>query len=258
MSDEGSPGRSESSTWSRLMGRLTKSSAELQADELHDASLRLGATPISALVPRQRVTVSGEVRSRWRCGLRCEVPALVAEVFDGTGTLILVHWLGRRAVAGIVPGVMLRIHGRVTDLRAGPTIYNPAYEISPPPSLAPLKRVGRPPRVLRHRRGVIAVPARGSPSGVGGRPVESAVPTLVFVVAWNIRCRGPRGRVVGDRLGGAHRRGQLAQGQTLRYVGWSVAAVVVAGLVATRTGRAQDAFLPGMLSSARSPCCCSS
>ena len=60
MSDEGSPGRSESSTWSRLMGRLTKSSAELQADELHDASLRLGATPISALVPRQRVTVSGE------------------------------------------------------------------------------------------------------------------------------------------------------------------------------------------------------
>jgi hypothetical protein len=26
---------------------------------------------------------------------------------------------------------MLRIHGRVTDLRAGPTIYNPAYEILP-------------------------------------------------------------------------------------------------------------------------------
>ena len=129
MSDEGSPGRSESSTWSRLMGRLTKSSAELQADELHDASLRLGATPISALVPRQRVTVSGEVRS---VALRpqVQVPALVAEVFDGTGTLILV-WLGRRAVAGIVPVVMLRIHGRVTDLRAGPTIYNPAYEILP-------------------------------------------------------------------------------------------------------------------------------
>lgn len=55
MSDEGSPGRSESSTWSRLMGRLTKSSAELQADELHDASLRLGATPISALVDRKSV-----------------------------------------------------------------------------------------------------------------------------------------------------------------------------------------------------------
>ena len=49
MSDEDGTGRSGSSTWSRLMGRLTKSSAELQADELHDASLRLGATPIAAL-----------------------------------------------------------------------------------------------------------------------------------------------------------------------------------------------------------------
>lgn len=117
------------STWSRLLGRLTKSAAELQADELHDASLRLGATPIEELIPRQRVTVSGEVRS---VALRpqMQVPALVAEVFDGTGSLTLV-WLGRRAVAGIVPGVMLRIHGRVTVLRSVPTIYNPAYEILP-------------------------------------------------------------------------------------------------------------------------------
>ncbi len=42
---------------------------------------------------------------------------------------------------------------------------------------------------------------------------------------------------------------RVMQGQTLRYVGWSVAAVVVAGVFATRTGRAQDAFLPGMLQS---------
>ncbi len=116
-------------TWSRLVGRLTKSSAELRADELHDASLRLGATPIAELIPRQQAIISGEVRS---VALRpqVQVPALVAEVFDGTGSLTLV-WLGRRAVAGIVPGVMLRIHGRVTNLRAGPTIYNPAYEILP-------------------------------------------------------------------------------------------------------------------------------
>ncbi len=38
---------------------------------------------------------------------------------------------------------------------------------------------------------------------------------------------------------------RLLQGQTLRYVLWAVIGVVIAALIATRTGRAQDAFLPG-------------
>lgn len=80
--------------------------------------------------------------------------------------------------------------------------------------------------------------------------IESAVPTLVFVLAWNltaeVRLAAGSAIVAALVIGGV----RLVQGQTLRYVGWSVAAVVVAGLVATRTGRAQDAFLPGMLQSA--------
>ena len=88
-----------SGRFGRILGRLTKSSAQLQADDLHHASVRRGATPIAELVPRQRATVCGEVR---------------------TG-----------AVVGIIPGVKLRVEGRVTDLRGGPTIYNPAYEILP-------------------------------------------------------------------------------------------------------------------------------
>ncbi len=59
-----------------------------------------------------------------------QVPALVVELFDGTGSLSLV-WLGRQSLVGIIPGVMLQVEGRVTDLRAGPTMYNPAYEILP-------------------------------------------------------------------------------------------------------------------------------
>lgn len=113
----------------RILGRLTKSSVQLQAEELHRASVRRGATSIADLVPRQRATVCGEVRS---VALRpqIQVPALVIELFDGTGSISLV-WLGRRAIAGIIPGVMLRVHGRVTELRGVRTMYNPAYEILP-------------------------------------------------------------------------------------------------------------------------------
>lgn len=79
--------------------------------------------------------------------------------------------------------------------------------------------------------------------------LESAVPTLAFVVAWNLTADVRMAAilaVVAAVLIGVVR---VMQGQTLRYVGWSVAAVVVAGVFATRTGRAQDAFLPGMLQS---------
>ena len=38
-----------SGRFGRILGRLTKSSAQLQADDLHHASVRRGATPIAEL-----------------------------------------------------------------------------------------------------------------------------------------------------------------------------------------------------------------
>lgn len=113
----------------RVVDRLTKPAHELEFDELQDTGARLGATPIDRLVPRQPATVVGEVRS---VALRpqVQVAALVVEIFDGTVPLHLV-WLGRRAIAGIEPGVLLRVHGRVSYRRGVPTIFNPAYEIVP-------------------------------------------------------------------------------------------------------------------------------
>lgn len=113
----------------RLLERLGKSSVELEADELHHSSVRLGATPITELVPRRPAVVCGEVRS---VALRpsVQVAALVVEIFDGTKPLNLV-WLGRREIAGIEPGVFLRAHGRMTLRRGMPTIFNAAYEIVP-------------------------------------------------------------------------------------------------------------------------------
>ena len=61
---------------------------------------------------------------------RRSVPALVAEVWDGKGSVNLV-WIGRRTIAGIEPGVFLRARGRVATVHGAPTIFNPAYEIVP-------------------------------------------------------------------------------------------------------------------------------
>ncbi len=113
----------------RLFGRLTRSAVELEADELHERSLREGAVSVDELVDRAPATVLGELRS---VALRpkAQVAALVAELYDGTGMLNLV-WLGRRSIAGIEPGRQLRVSGRVTYRRGVPTIFNPYYEIVP-------------------------------------------------------------------------------------------------------------------------------
>jgi hypothetical protein len=73
--------------------------------------------------------VSGTLRAvtlRPRAG----VPALEAELFDGTGTLSVI-WLGRREIPGIVPGAAVRVEGFVGCNDGVKTVYNPRYEIVP-------------------------------------------------------------------------------------------------------------------------------
>jgi hypothetical protein len=90
---------------------------------------RRGATPIIDLVDRSQATVGGTVRSVTQRP-RANVPALVAEIYDGSQKLNLI-WLGRRRIGGVVPGIYLSAHGRVTFSHGIPTIFNPAYEIRP-------------------------------------------------------------------------------------------------------------------------------
>ena len=40
------------------------------------------------------------------------VPALEAELYDGSGTIVLV-WLGRRRITGIEPGRSIQVIGRL-------------------------------------------------------------------------------------------------------------------------------------------------
>ena len=79
---------------------------------------------------RERVRLRGTLRTvtlRPRGG----VPALEAELFDGSGVITVV-WLGRRRIAGISPG---RVDGDPgPDRRARRRqriMYNPRYELIP-------------------------------------------------------------------------------------------------------------------------------
>jgi RecG-like helicase len=123
-------GNRERGALARLGERLTKSVSQIEADELREDTVRLGCTPMSDLHDREEATVAGTVRAV-TLRPRVNVPALVVDLYDGSRTINLV-WLGRRTIAGIVPGTYLRATGRVTFYRGTPTIFNPAYEIVPP------------------------------------------------------------------------------------------------------------------------------
>jgi hypothetical protein len=114
---------------SRVTARLVRSESEFEAQDLQEDTGRLGGTPIVDLVDRSQASVCGAVRSV-TLRPRTNVPALVVEIYDGSKTLNLI-WLGRRRIAGVVPGTYLSAHGRVTYRRGIPTIFNPAYEIRP-------------------------------------------------------------------------------------------------------------------------------
>jgi hypothetical protein len=110
---------------------LLASRAEVEAAEEREDALATGCTPVAALADRGRAVVSGVLRSvtlRPREG----VPALEAELYDGSGTLDLV-WLGRREIAGIVPGRRLQVEGLVCRVDGRRVVFNPAYQLRPRP-----------------------------------------------------------------------------------------------------------------------------
>ncbi|GGO91208.1 hypothetical protein GCM10012280_38520 [Wenjunlia tyrosinilytica] len=112
-----------------MLGRLASTQEELQAEELQQDAADAGCTPIATCGDRQIVTVTGTLRTvtlRPRAG----VPALEAELFDGSAALDVV-WLGRRAIAGIEPGRKLIASGRVSMNRGRPVLFNPKYELRP-------------------------------------------------------------------------------------------------------------------------------
>ncbi|UAL28279.1 OB-fold nucleic acid binding domain-containing protein [Nocardioides rotundus] len=117
---------------SRLRGALSRWA---NSAEEHDRALRQeyvehgGATAIGEAPDREMVVLRGTLRTvtlRPRGG----VPALEAELYDGTGAIDLV-WLGRRRIAGIAPGASIQVRGRIGRHDRDRVIYNPRYELIP-------------------------------------------------------------------------------------------------------------------------------
>ena len=115
-----------------VLRSLSASQAEVEAaEERVEAGRSIGCTTVENAPVRKRVKVSGVLRSvtfRPREG----VPALEAELYDGSGSLALV-WLGRREIAGIVPGRRLTADGMVCLIEGRRTIFTPRYELRPRP-----------------------------------------------------------------------------------------------------------------------------
>jgi len=111
------------------MSSMLASRAEIEASDERKQVARSGCAAVAQLKDRTRAELYGVLRSvtlRPRLG----VPALEAELYDGTGTVRLV-WLGQRRIAGIEPGRRVRLTGFVSTRDSRPVMYNPKYELSP-------------------------------------------------------------------------------------------------------------------------------
>lgn len=105
------------------------SSSDQHARDLRKSYAEEGLDWIGEAPDREPIRLRGTLRTvtlRPRGG----VPALEAELFDGTGVLTVV-WLGRRRIAGITPGRSIEVRGRIGRHDGQRIIYNPRYELMP-------------------------------------------------------------------------------------------------------------------------------
>ncbi len=114
---------------SRLRASISRwaNQERAEARELRQDTRKAGLVPIDQAQDRDRVIVQGTLRTvtlRPRGG----VPALEAELYDGSGSISVV-WLGRRRIGGISPGRALRVEGRIGVQDGARVMYNPRYDL---------------------------------------------------------------------------------------------------------------------------------
>ena len=118
-----------------IRGRLRRSlsdwanSSDQHARDLRASFAESGVDQIASAADRHEVRLRGTLRTvtlRPRGG----VPALEAELYDGTGAITVI-WLGRRRIGGVAPGRSIQVRGRIGVHDHTRVMFNPRYELMP-------------------------------------------------------------------------------------------------------------------------------
>lgn len=127
---DSTPGRQpQDRSWvRRALARFTDSSRALEWQALAKDAATSGCELISDCQARTHITVKGRLTSVALNPSDAQNKWLEAELTDGTGTITLV-WMGRRSIAGIVPGALIRVEGLLAMAEGHKVIFNPRYEL---------------------------------------------------------------------------------------------------------------------------------
>jgi hypothetical protein len=113
----------------RALSRWVASDAEIEAADLREVARVAGCVPLSQVADRERARVRGILHTV-TLQPRAGVPALEAELYDGSDVLTLI-WLGRRRIAGVDSGRSMVVTGRVSAADGRRVMYNPDYKLLP-------------------------------------------------------------------------------------------------------------------------------
>lgn len=115
--------------WEAVTKWASESESDRDAEKLRAEAEHAGCGKLSEVGDRQVASIRGTLQTvtlQPRAGL----PALEAELFDGTDVLTLI-WLGRRRIGGIDCGRKLIATGRITTVEGRRAMYNPRYQLLP-------------------------------------------------------------------------------------------------------------------------------
>lgn len=113
--------------WEAVTKWASESESDRDAEQLRAEAQHAGCARLSEVGDREVASIRGTLQTvtlQPRAGL----PALEAELFDGTEVLTLI-WLGRRRIGGIDCGRRLIATGRITTVEGRRVMYNPRYQL---------------------------------------------------------------------------------------------------------------------------------
>jgi len=104
-----------------------RAQSEFLSDSTRASHFEAKITPIGSITWRRRAHVQGHVTAM-KSSASGNSPSVEIEVWDETGGVTL-QFLGRREIAGLEVGSILRAEGMVGEQEGTLTILNPSYEI---------------------------------------------------------------------------------------------------------------------------------